>query len=280
MNKNYYELKIKPSVYYELFLDLINSLTTNAIEELNGTIIVRSEDNLEDIKNGIKSFQHELEIAFNTTIKCDISLETKENINWIEAYQNSVKPIEAGDFYIHPSWEQPLQNKQNILIDPALTFGSGHHETTNSCLILISKYITTGQNVADIGCGSGILGIASAKLGANIDICDTDKLAVEDAKKNFKSNCVTFNNSWVGSASNSTITYDVIIANIVADVLIMIHKDLKKIIKDNGIIILSGIMDIYQNKVLNKFKDLEVLETIKQNEWVTLVLKKVKIDEQ
>jgi ribosomal protein L11 methyltransferase len=203
-------------------------------------------------------------------------LEQKENIDWVKAYQNSVQPIEVGEFYIHSSWEKEKQEKQNILIDPALTFGSGHHETTNTCLLMISKYVKSKQTVIDVGCGSGILGIASAKLGANVDICDTDIVAVEDSVKNFEANGVKCEDYWEGSCSKHTKTYDVVIANIVADVLIFIHKDLKKATSDGGIIILSGIMDKHQDKVLKKFQDCELIEKIQKNEWVTLVVKKVK----
>ena len=274
MNKFYYELIIKPESYYELYLDLAINLVNEAIEELDNTIIIRSEEDLIEIENGIDAFTKELSKAFNTKIICTTSLEQKENIDWIKAYQDSVQAVEVGEFYIHPSWEKSKDEKLNILIDPALTFGSGHHETTSTCLESISKYIKNNFNVLDVGCGSGILGIASAKLGANVDICDTDLVAVKDAIKNFDINKVTCQTSWEGSCHKATKTYDVVIANIVADVLAMINKDLKKVTKPNGIMILSGIMDKHKNKVLAKFKDCKILEEIQKNEWITLVIKK------
>jgi len=163
MNKFYYELIIEPKVYYELFLDLVSSLTLDAIEEQDGKIIVRSEENLSNIEYGVKQFKNELEIAFDTKIECKISLTTKENKDWILIYQNSVKPIIVDNFYIHPSWEKPKENLINITIDPTLAFGSGHHETTSTCLKAISKYITPNKTLCDIGTGSGILAIAAAK---------------------------------------------------------------------------------------------------------------------
>lgn len=273
MNKFYYELIITPNEYYELFLDLADSLVNEAIEELDGSIIVRSENDLVDIKAGVLAFTNELSKAFDTEIKCKITLEKKENIDWIKAYQDSVQPVEVGEFYIHPSWEEAKSDKKNILIDPALTFGSGHHETTSTCLEMISKYVTKSHSVIDVGCGSGILGIASAKLGASVDICDTDIVAVEDAVKNFEVNGVECHDSWEGSSNKSTKMYDIVIANIVADVLVMINKDLKKVTKNNGIIILSGIMDKHKNKVLKKFQDCELVDEIQKNEWITLVVK-------
>jgi len=276
MNKYYYELIIKPDTYYELYLDLAISLVDEAIEELDGTIIVRSENNLNDIQAGVEAFAIELSKAFNADIKCPMTLEKKENIDWIKVYQDSVQPVVVSNFYIHPSWEDPKQNMKNILIDPALTFGSGHHETTSTCLEMIGKYVKKDSDIIDVGCGSGILGIASAKLGANVDICDTDIIAVEDSIKNFKVNAAKCIDSWEGSCNKATKTYDIVIANIVADVLAMIHKDLKKVTAINGLIILSGIMDKHQDKVLRKFQDCKLIEKIQKNEWITLVVKKVK----
>jgi len=274
LDKYYYELTIKPNLYYELFLDLAGSLTNDALEELDETIIIRSEETLDDVEAGILAFAKELTTAFGTEISCETNLEKKENQDWIRMYQESVQPIEVGSFYIHPSWNEPMDNKNNIVIDPTLAFGSGHHETTNTCLSAIDKYVKQDQNVADIGTGSGILAIAASKLGASVDICDTDIIAVEDAIKNFEANGVQINKSWEGSANTTKDTYDVVIANIVADVLAMIASDLKKITNESGIIILSGIMEQHKQKVLKKFQDCELLEEIQQNEWVTLIVKK------
>ncbi len=276
MDKYYYELTIKPNLYYELFLDLASSLTQDAIEELDETIIIRGEYELNDIQSGMKAFAAELSTAFDTEITCEMTLSKKENQDWIKLYQQSVQPIEVGNFYIHPSWNEQKDGKINIVIDPTLAFGSGHHETTNTCLQAVEKYISKDIEVCDVGTGSGILGIAAAKLGGIVDICDTDIVAVNDAIKNFETNSVSPRDSWEGSANNTTKTYDVVIANIVADVLAMIAKDIKKIAKVDGIIILSGIMEQHKNKVLKKFADCEMVEEIQQNEWVTLIVKKGK----
>ncbi|MBD3840297.1 MAG: 50S ribosomal protein L11 methyltransferase [Campylobacterales bacterium] len=273
MEKYYYELIIKPDSYFELFLDLVSSLTDDAIEELDEQIIVRSEDELDVIKEGVEEFAKELSVAFDSEIRCDITLEKKENQDWISIYQQSVQPVEIGTFYIHPSWYDGIEGKLNIIIDPTLAFGSGHHETTSSCVKAIEQYVKQDFTVCDVGSGSGILAIAAAKLGCVVDICDTDEVAVNDALNNFEMNNVQASHSWVGSANGTNKTYDVVIANIVADVLAMIAKDLKKITKQNGVLILSGIMAQHKQKVLNKFKDCTILDEIQQNEWVTLVLK-------
>ena len=275
MDKYYYELMIKPNLYYELFLDLASSLTNEALEELDETIIIRSEESLDDIENGVKKFAKELSIAFDTEIICETILTKKENQDWIKMYQMSVQPIEVGEFYIHPSWSEPLSGKKNILIDPTLAFGSGHHETTNACLLAIEKHINPKDTIADIGTGSGILGIAASKIGAIVDICDTDIVAVNDAIKNFDKNNAVVDTYCEGSACQTKKEYDVVIGNIVADVLVMISRDLKKITKNNGMIILSGIMTQHKEKVLKKFNDCEIVEEIEENEWITIIVKKV-----
>ncbi|MGE4382952.1 MAG: 50S ribosomal protein L11 methyltransferase [Arcobacter sp.] len=267
MSKYYFELALKPDNHYELFLDLLESLTTDAIEENEGTLIVRSEEELEDIKFGIEEFSK----ALNTN--CNISYDKKENIDWIKEYQKSVKSVEVGNFFIRPSWEEEKENKIDIIIDPALSFGSGHHETTSSCIEAIDEFVKEKQTVLDVGTGSGILAIAAAKKGCVVDICDTDEVCIVDTKSNFELNGVTFNDSWVGSTNKTTKKYDVVIANIVADVLVMISNDLKKCLNENGLLIISGILDKHINRVLSKFKDLEQVKLIHKNEWVTVVFK-------
>ncbi len=268
MSEHYYELIIKPKQHYNTFVDLLSSLTNNAIEETEDSIIARNEEDLSDVEFGINEFAKAL------NVECETILTKKENIDWIKQYQESVKSVEVGKFYIRPSWDEPRVDKINIIIDPALSFGSGHHETTSSCLEAISKYVSKGATVLDVGTGSGILAIASSKLGAKVDICDTDGVCIKDTISNYELNNETFHESWIGSANTTRKKFDVVIANIVADVLVFISKDLKNCLSEDGILVVSGILDKHIDKVLRKFKDLEQLELIHKNEWVTIVFKK------
>lgn len=268
MEEFYYELVIEPESSEEIFVDLLDTLTQSAIELSDGKLISRSEENLEDVEAGI------LEFAKALNINCKTSLEKKKNEDWIKKYQESVEPIEVGKFFVRPSWCEEKKDKIDIIINPALSFGSGHHETTNTCLEAISKYVNSNDEVIDVGCGSGILSIAASKVGAIVDICDTDEVCITDSISNFELNNAKFKNSWVGSASKSQKEYDVVIANIVADVLVMIHKELKKCLKDGATLIISGILDKHLNRVLKKFEDLNKIEVIQKNEWVTVVLRK------
>ncbi len=275
MKQTYNELQITPIGEYDLFVDFILSLTHEAIEEKDGSIIIRSEEDLENVIFGIELFAKSLSEMMGKEISVKIEQEEKPNIDWISSYQNSVQPIHVGDFYIHPSWIEAQDDKTSILIDPALAFGSGHHETTYGCLLMLQKYLKKDDIVLDVGCGSGILSIAGAKCGAKVDFCDTDELAVKSAKDNFVLNNETYQNAWVGSVSKREKEYDVVIANIIADVLIMLSADLTKAVKEGGLLILSGILDKYVDRVEKKYHNLQLQEKYKKDEWFTLVFKRV-----
>ncbi|AFL69128.1 50S ribosomal protein L11 methyltransferase [Sulfurospirillum barnesii] len=274
MNKTYNELHITPSGEYPLFLDMIMSLNDEAVEELNGTLIVRSEEDLSMLRFGIETFAEELSKLLRKTIHVDIAQYVKENEDWIANYRNSIQPLHVGDFYIRPSWIPQENNKKNIIIDPALAFGSGHHETTYGCLLLLQKYVKEGTRLLDVGCGSGILSIAARKCGAIVDLCDTDEQATHSAKENFELNDEVYETLWTGSVQKRTGEYDVVIANIIADVLIMLSSDLKQAVKEGGYLILSGILDKYVDKVENKFSSMTLVERFQKEEWFTLVLKR------
>ena len=269
MVEYYYELQIKPQSNYDVFFDLTSSLIDEAFEENDGAIIIRSENSLNDIEFGILEFSKQLNVP------CETKLLKLKNEDWINKYKESIKAVEVGSFFIHPTWEEPKSKKLNIIIHPALSFGSGHHETTSNCLLLISKYVKKDDELLDVGTGSGILAIGASKLGALVDICDTDDFSINDAKQNFIKNGSRFNKAWVGSSQFCSKKYDVVVANIVADVLIMISKDLDKCLKDGGLLILSGILDKHIDKVLQKYSDLKQIDVIHDNEWVTVVFEKI-----
>jgi ribosomal protein L11 methyltransferase len=271
MQDKYYELTVTlDDNFVDAIADFISNIYDEGLELGKGQIIVRSESDLTFVKDALVSLAHEL----NDSIEMNYALEEKENVDWIKTYQDSIQPIEAGKFYIFPSWYEAKEDFINIKIDPALAFGSGHHATTFSCLQAISSYVNSGKSVIDVGCGSGILGLACKKLGANVELCDTDPLSVESCKENFELNGEKYDKLWEGSIDKAEKTYDVVIANIIADVLKFIAKDLKSACKEEGILILSGILDKKEDLVVESFKELTLVERILKDEWVTLVYKK------
>jgi ribosomal protein L11 methyltransferase len=271
MQDSYYELTVKTDArYVDLLADFIMNLYDDGIEFGADCLILRSESDLTFVKDALLSLQEHTD----TPVPMTFTLEEKENVDWIKNYQESVQPIEAGKFYIYPSWHAPKEGCINIKIDPALAFGSGHHATTNSCLRAISKYINESKEVIDVGCGSGILGLAAVKLGATVDLCDTDPLSVTSCKENFQLNEETYRKLWEGSVNQAQQTYDVVIANIIADVLRFIASDLKKATKEGGTLILSGILDKKEESVRDVFADFSLTERILKDEWVTLIYTK------
>ena len=271
MNKTYYELTVTLNDdFVDFIADFIANIYGEGLELGKGEIIVRSESDLTFVKDALVSLADTL----GDSIQMEYTLEEKENVDWIKTYQDSIQPIEAGKFYIFPSWHEPKEDLINIKIDPALAFGSGHHATTFSCLEAISTYVAAGQSVIDVGCGSGILGLACKKLGANIELCDTDPLSVESCKENFELNKETYDKLWEGSIDKAEGVYDIVIANIIADVLRFIAKDLKSACKEDGLLILSGILDKKEELVVESFKELALAKRTLKDEWVTLVYKK------
>lgn len=275
MHKYYYELFFKTDKeYLNLFLDLVFSFGIEAIEEKNDGIYIRSEDELELIDLALKDFHTKLEDKLNLNISYYSYLEKKENKDWIEEYKNAIQALCIDKIYIHTTWQEPLKNKINIIIDPALAFGSGHHESTYSCIEFLQKYTKKDNLCLDVGCGSGILSIIMNKLGASVEACDTDELAVISSKNNAKLNNMNFKDIWVGSVDKSKEKYDIIVANIIADVLMILEKDLKARMKDEGLLILSGILVKYEERIKEKFKDLKLLDCKIKGEWISLVYKK------
>jgi len=271
MQDKYYELTITlKDDFVEFIADFVANIAGSGIEIGFEKIVVRSESDLTFVKDALVS----LEGTLGSSITMGYKLEEKKNKDWIKSYQDSIEPIEAGKFYIFPSWYEPKEGLINIKIDPALAFGSGHHATTFSCLTAISEYVNESDTVIDVGCGSGILGLACTKIGADVELCDTDPISVTSCKENFILNEESYDKLWEGSIDKSTDTYDVVIANIIADVLRFIAKDLKKATKKNGYLILSGILDKKEELVKESFQDLILEQRTLKDEWVTLVYKK------
>jgi len=274
MQDYYFELVVKISSHHSLFSDFLSDTLPVGFEETDDGFIIRSEDDLDTIIWGLEQFNEALTKALGETIELECTHTKLKNSDWVSEYQKSVTPLQIDKFYIHPTWNEPDSELINIVIDPALAFGTGHHPTTASSLRAIAKYVVKDSKVLDVGCGSGILGVGAAKLGAKVDACDTDVVCVQNTQKNAELNDTVFENLWEGSCSLANGKYDIVVANIVADVLTFIANDLKKVLKDDGILILSGILDKYENKVLGFYKDFEILQRITQEEWVTLILKR------
>lgn len=262
--------------YNPLFIDLVFDLGIEAVEEKDNGVYVRSYENLDELAFAFEIFKERLNKQQNTQISLHTSLQKKPNKDWIDEYKKSVQPLKIGKFYIHSSWQKPHLNAINVQIDPALAFGSGHHESTNSCIRLLEKYAKKGKKALDVGCGSGILSIILAKLGCKVDSCDTDELATQSTLSNAKLNQIEIHHIWQGSVDKTNELYDVVVANLVGDIILMLEKDLKASVTKGGFLIVAGILDKYKDRINHTFKDFKEIEQIKTNEWLSFVYQKEK----
>lgn len=278
MENFYYELFFRVEERYkDLFFGFVFDLGVEAIEESDGGAYIRSNDDLEELSWALELLAQRLS---DPGVILEKVLVKKENQDWIKEYRRGVEPVLVDKVYVHTTWQEPKKGYLSVQIDPALAFGSGHHESTHSCIRLLQRFAKKGMKVLDLGCGSGILGIILAKLGCEVDVCDTDELAVDSALSNARLNQVEFRNVWKGSLEKTKNKYELIVANIVADVILVLERDIKRHLKEGAALILSGILDRYEMRVREKFQNLELVDSVRFNEWISLVYKRGNDDER
>lgn len=271
MKQTYQELVVSTN-NLEFISDFIFAFEIDAIEERDNKLIVRSDIGLDDLIYALDELKKRLEDA-DSSIFIEYEVFEKENKDWIDEYRKNIKPILINNIYIHTTWQEPKAGFINLKIDPALAFGSGHHESTSSCVEFLQKYTKNCKNCLDVGCGSGILSLVMANYGLNVDACDTDELAIISTKNNFSLNNLKLNNIWQGSCDKANKKYDLVVANIIADVILIIKNDLLKALNKNGVLILSGILNVYEERIKSQFSSLELIDEKKKNDWLTLVYK-------
>lgn len=213
----------------------------------------------------------------------NISFYDLADEDYVDNWKKYVFTTKISDrFVVKPTWRDYEKNSDELVIelDPGRAFGTGTHPTTYLCIRLMEKYIENSHTVIDVGTGSGILMVAANKLGAKeIWGVDIDPDACEVAKENLILNGITDENTkvLVGNLLNvvENKTFDVVVANILADVILMLLKDISKVIKKDGILILSGIIEDKKNLVINacEKEGLELVEVQEDKEWVALSLR-------
>lgn len=207
------------------------------------------------------------------TDKCDVEACLD---NWKKYFY----PIEIGEkLLVRPVWREDYDPKGRTVLhlEPGIAFGTGTHETTRLCLEALEKYVSDGAAVLDVGCGSGILAVASLLLGAKSAIgIDIDELAVKSSIENAERNGVSDRYTAIHGnlADEVTGTYDIITANIVADAIIMLSGDIEKHMHKDTVYIMSGIIDSRLEDVLSALpKTLEIIETRTDKGWYYLAAK-------
>lgn len=209
-------------------------------------------------------------------------LEEKENQDWSQKWKEKWDVTHVSEkITVAPDWiDYTPKAKDEVIIklEPGCAFGTGTHATTQLCMLAIERYLKAGEAVADIGMGSGILAICAKKFGAGyVYGCDNDETVIDVAKENAHKNGVECKFE-LNTADKIEEKFDFVIANILHNVLAEIMSDLKNIMKDNGILVLSGILDEKKQVVLDAISrcGLVLLEESHMNQWTSFVVRREK----
>lgn len=247
-------------------------------EEDKETILANVKRELEDMR------------SYADVGECTIEESQTEDVDWVNNWKQYFHQFYVDDILIIPSWEEVKpedEDKMIIHIDPGTAFGTGMHETTQLCIRQIRKHVTDDTTILDVGCGSGILGMLALKFGAKYSVgTDLDPCAIDATYENMEVNGITRDQYevMIGNIIDDKDVqdkvgyekYDIVVANILADVLVPLTPVILNQLKSGGIYITSGIIDDKEETVVNcvKAAGLEVLEVTHQGEWVSVTAKK------
>ena len=249
-------------------------------------------DEEEDVAPVLMNVRKELEDmrAFLDVGECTIEESETEDVDWVNNWKQYFHQFYIDDILVIPSWEKVKpedSDKMVIHIDPGTAFGTGMHETTQLCMRQLKKYVKDGMEILDVGTGSGILSIAALKLGAGHAVgTDLDPCAISATRENLEANQIPEGSMdvMIGNIIDDKAVqdqvgyekYDIVTANILADVLIPLTPVICHQMKPGAFYITSGILDVKEDVVVKAVKDagLEVLEVTHQGEWVSVTARK------
>ena len=256
----------------------------NVLEHKGKVAVVKAyfseEDNIDEVLKYVNEKMEEIKELGIDTGDYEVESEKMYEEDWANNWKKYYKPTKVGErIVVKPIWEEYEAKEDELVLelDPGMAFGTGTHETTRMCIQALDKYVKAERTVFDVGCGSGILAIAAAKLGAKRAVgVDLDPVAVESAREN-----VGFNN-----LNNIEILYgnlvevidgkaDIVVANIIAEVICILTEDVKRVLKEDGYFITSGIIHDRVDMVTKKLEEtgFEVVEINKDGEWNCIVAK-------
>lgn len=260
------------------------------VEEKEEGLVINGEDTtkeaiLESVKSELEELRNFMDIGEGS-----VTVEETEDIDWINNWKQYFHQFTIDDVLVIPSWENVQEEdkgKMILHIDPGTAFGTGMHDTTQLCIRQLRKFITPDTVLLDVGTGSGILAILSLMFGARKAVgTDLDPCAVDAVRENMEANGISSEDftMMIGNIITDKEVqdkvgyecYDIVVANILADVLVPLTPVILHQLKKGGIYITSGIIDDKEETVVQAVKaaGMEVLEVTYQGEWVSVTARK------
>lgn len=256
----------------------------NVLEHKGKFAVVKAyfaeEDNIEEILGYVNEKLVELKEIGIDLGEAKVEHEKMYEEDWANTWKQYYKPSKVGEkIVVKPIWEEYEQKEGELVVnlDPGMAFGTGTHETTRMCIQALEKYVKEESTVFDVGCGSGILAIAAAKLGAKLAVgVDLDPVAVESSIENVGYN--NLNNIEILHGNLVEVIdgkSDIVVANILAEIICILTDDVKRVMKDGGVFITSGIIHDRVDMVCEKLEatGFEVIEKNRDGEWNCIVAK-------
>lgn len=256
----------------------------NVLEHKGKVAVVKAyfaeEDNIEDVLEYVNERLTELKEMGLDLGEAKVEHEKMHEEDWANTWKQYYKPTKVGEkIVVKPIWEEYEAKDGELVVDldPGMAFGTGTHETTRMCIQSLEKYVKEDSTVFDVGCGSGILAIAAAKLGAKLAVgVDLDPVAVESSIENVGynklKNIEILHGNLVEVIDGKA---DIVVANILAEIICILTDDVKRVLKDGGVFITSGIIHDRVDMVCEKLEAtrFEVMEKNRDGEWNCIVAK-------
>ena len=273
------DLKDLLSGSLDTYWDYIDdSLFTNSHDVLVSGVFEKepTSDEIDSLKAQIAFAKEQMPVDIGS---CQVELLSLQEENWLENWKRFYHTIRVGDITVLPAWEQVPDEGVVVRINPAGAFGSGEHQTTRLCLTLLSGLDVKGKQVLDVGCGSGILGIAALKMGAkSCYFADIDEGCLSNMKDNARLNQVTdYEVKCASLCEGCPVVGDIMLANITADILIMLSRQAGDHLKNGGKLIVSGIIAERDEEVVKAFceQGFELKESLALDDWRAHLLQKI-----
>ena len=225
------------------------------------------------------SFLDSLKSALKTlNISVSIDVNKIDDVDWTKEWKKYFKPVHTSSVTVVPSWIEydKAEGEKILLIEPGHAFGTGEHETTKMCLDMMGD--VKGKDIVDVGCGSGILGIAAKICGAkSAYLCDIDSMCVESSVRHAILNKVDVTVEERDLLSDKDVYGDLVFANLTADILLKLSDGICDHISDGGYLIISGIIDSREEEVLTRYLDLglKLVDKMSMKDWRAFKFQKI-----